>query len=215
LTHFLGTKIVFWGETNAFVLKEEETAFVRHGGDLAAKYHAYLGMAMGVLNVGQRPCCENKLVLLQPDGQVAWEYDKARPVPGGETAHQIRGDAKLRVLDTSYGRLSSIICFDADFPQLLRQTGVSGVDMLLDPSNDWPAIDPWHTQMASFRAIEQGVILVRHASQGLSAAFDYQGRRLAAMDDYQSMDKVMVTQFPQEACRQFTRGSEIGLPGYA
>jgi apolipoprotein N-acyltransferase len=37
--------------------------------------------------------------------------------------------------------------------------------MLLDPSNDWPAIDPWHTQMASFRAIEQGVILVRHASQ--------------------------------------------------
>jgi apolipoprotein N-acyltransferase len=68
--------------------------------------------------------------------------------------------------------------------------------MLLDPSNDWPAIDPWHTQMASFRAIEQGVILVRHASQGLSAAFDYQGRRLAAMDDYQSMDKVMVTQVP-------------------
>jgi apolipoprotein N-acyltransferase len=196
-----GAKIVFWGETNAFVLKEEETAFVRRGGDLAAKYHAYLGMAMGVLSLGQRPCCQNKLVLLQPNGQVAWEYDKARPIPGAEAAHQIHGDGKLRVLDTPYGRLSSIICFDADFPQLLAQAGVSGVDVLFDPSNDWRAIDPWHTQMASFRAIEQGVNLIRHTSQGLSAAFDYQGRRLAAMDDYHSTDKVMVTQVPTRGVR--------------
>ncbi len=196
-----GAKIVFWGETNAFLLKEEETAFVRRGGDLAAKYHAYLGMAIGVLNLGQRPCCQNKLVLLQPNGHVAWEYDKARPVPGGEAAHQIRGDGKLRVLDTPYGRLSSIICFDADFPQLLGQAGVLGVDILLDPSNDWRAIDPWHTQMANFRAIEQGVNLIRHTSQGLSAAFDYQGRRLGAMDDYKSMDKVMVTEVPTRGAR--------------
>jgi apolipoprotein N-acyltransferase len=68
-----------------------------------------------------------------------------RPVPGPEAAMQIRGDRKLRSLDTPYGRLSSVICFDADFPQLLRQAGALGTDILLDPSNDWRAIDSWHT----------------------------------------------------------------------
>jgi apolipoprotein N-acyltransferase len=67
---------------------------------------------------------------------------------------------------------------------------------MLDPSNDWRAIDPWHTQMASFRTIEQGFNLIRQTSQGLSAAFDYQGRRLAAMDHYQTTDYAMVSQVP-------------------
>jgi len=67
---------------------------------------------------------------------------------------------------------------------------------LLDPSNDWCAIDPWHAQMASFRAIEQGVNLIRQTSNGLSAAFDYQGRRLAAMDHFQTADYAMVSQVP-------------------
>jgi apolipoprotein N-acyltransferase len=72
---------------------------------------------------------------------------------------------------------------------------------MLDPSNDWRAIDPWHTQMASFRAIEQGFNLIRQTSQGLSAAFDYQGRRLAAMDHYQTTDYAMVSQVPTRGVR--------------
>ena len=196
-----GAKIVFWGETNAPVLEEDEAAFVTRGSEMAAKYHVYLGMALGVWNRGKTPPLENKLVLIQPNGQVAWEYNKTRPVPGSEAALQVRGDGKLRDLDTPYGRLSSIICYDGDFPQLLAQAGALGVDVMLDPSNDWRAIDPWHTQMASFRAIEQGFNLVRHTSQGLSAAFDYQGRRLAAMDHYQTTDYAMVSQVPTRGVR--------------
>lgn len=196
-----GAKIVFWGETNAPVLKENEVAFVTRGSDLAAKYHVYLGMALGVWNAGKTPPFENKLVLIQPSGNVAWEYNKARPVPGPEAALQVPGDGKLRELDTPYGRLSSIICFDGDFPQLLGQAGALGADVVLDPSNDWQAIDPWHTQMVSFRAIEQGFNLIRQTSQGLSAAFDYQGRRLAAMDHYQTTDYAMVSQVPTKGVR--------------
>jgi apolipoprotein N-acyltransferase len=113
----------------------------------------------------------------------------------------VPGDGKLRALDTPDGRLSSIICFDGDFPQLLAQAGTLGADVMLDPSNDWRAIDPWHTQMASFRAIEQGFNLIRQTSQGLSAAFDYQGRRLAAMDHYQTADYAMVSQVPTRGVR--------------
>jgi apolipoprotein N-acyltransferase len=196
-----GAKIVFWGEFNAPVFKEDEAAFVARGRDVAAKYHVYLGMALGVLHAGKAPFLENKLVLIQPNGQVAWEYNKARPVPGGDAEVQIRGDGKLRAQDTPYGRLSSIICFDGDFPHLLAQAGALETDVMLDPSNDWRAIDPWHTQMVSFRAIEQGFNLIRQTSQGLSAAFDYQGRRLAAMDHYQTTDYAMVSQVPTRGVR--------------
>ena len=200
-----GARIVFWAEINAEVLKEDEAGFVARGGDLAAKYHAYLGMALGVHNEGITPSVENKLILIKPDGHVAWEYNKARPVPGDL---QILGDGRLRVLETPYGRVSSIICFDGDFPQLLAQARTLKADVLLDPSNDWRAIDPWHAQMASFRAIEQGVNLIRQTSNGLSAAFDYQGRRLAAMDHFQTADYAMVSQVPTSGVR--TVYSQLG-----
>lgn len=196
-----GAKIVFWGEISAQVLKGDEAAFVARGGDLAAKYHAYLGMALAVLNQGKTPSVENKFVLIQPDGRVAWEYNKAHPVAGSDASQQIRGDGKLRVLQTPYGRVSSIICFDGDFPQLLSQAGAMKVDLILDPSKDWRAIDPWHTRMASFRAIEQGVNLIRQTNDGLSATFDYQGRRLAAMDSFQTSNLAMVSQVPTRGVR--------------
>lgn len=194
-------KIVFWGEGNAPVLKEDEPALIARGRELAAKYQMYLGMALATWNRGQHQPLENKLVLIKPDGQVAWEYFKAHPVPGGEAAISITKDGKLRSLDTPYGRISSVICFDADFPQLLAQAGALGADVVLDPSNDWRAIDPWHTRMASFRAIEQGFNLIRHTSQGLSAAYDYQGHRLAAMDHYQATDQTLVAQVPTKGVR--------------
>jgi apolipoprotein N-acyltransferase len=196
-----GAKIVFWGETNAPVFKENEPAFIARGGELASKYQAYLGMAVGIWNGEKTPPMENKLILIQPDGRVAWMYDKAHPVPGGEAAMQLAGDGKLRGLNTPYGRMSAIICFDGDFPRLLAQASALGADIMLDPSNDWRAIDPWHTQMASFRAIEQGFNLIRHASQGLSAAYDYQGRRLAASDYYQTSDYAMISDIPTRGVR--------------
>lgn len=196
-----GAKIVFWGEGNGRVFKEDEAALVGRGTDLAKKYQIYLGMGLAAWNRGLEKPLENKIVLIQPTGQVAWEYLKARPVPGGEAAVSQTRDGKLRVLETPYGRLSAVICFDADFPRLLAQAGALHADILLDPSNDWRAIDPWHTQMASFRAIEQGVNLVRHTSGGLSAAYDYQGRRLAAMDHYAAADHSLVAQVPVRGVR--------------
>jgi apolipoprotein N-acyltransferase len=55
--------------------------------------------------------------------------------------------------------------------------------------------------MAGFRAIEQGVNLIRHTSGGLSAAYDYQGRRLAAMDHYAAADHSLVVQVPVRGVR--------------
>ena len=111
-----GARVVFWGESNALVLKQDEATFIASGSALAAKYHAYLGMGLGVSDRTRTPPNENLMVLIGPDGKVAWEYSKSRPVPGGEAAMQVPGNGKLKFSDTPYGRLSSVICFDGDFP---------------------------------------------------------------------------------------------------
>ena len=196
-----GAKVVFWGEGNADVFKDDEPALLVRGSELAAKYQIYLGMALATWNHGQAKPLENKLVLFAPNGQEAWQYYKAHPVPGVEAPISVTKDGKLRNLDTPFGRLSAVICFDADFPQLLAQAGALRSDIVLAPSNDWRAIDPWHTQMASFRAIEQGVNLDRHTSDGLSAAFDYEGRVLSAMDHFHSGDYTMIADVPTKGVR--------------
>jgi len=196
-----GARIVFWGELNASVLAEDEADLIRRGREVAKRSGIYLGMSLAAWHREAKPPLGNKLILIKPDGGVAWEYYKAHPVPGGEAAMSITRDGKLRALDTPFGRLTSVICFDADFPRLLAQAGGFRADIVFDPSNDWKAIDPWHTQMASFRAIEQGVNLVRHTSLGLSAAFDYQGRPLATMDHYLATERTLVSQVPTRGVR--------------
>ena len=196
-----GARIVFWGEGNALVLKEDEDDLIRRGGMLAKSNGIYLGMALATWHLETTPHMENKIVLIQPDGTPAWEFFKAHPVPGREAAISISGDGKMRVIDTPHGRLSAAICFDADFPRLLAQAGRLRADIVLDPSNDWKAIDPWHTRMASFRAIEQGFNMVRHTSHGLSAAFDYEGRQLASMDHFITEDRCLVAYVPTRGTR--------------
>jgi apolipoprotein N-acyltransferase len=200
-----GAKIVFWSEANAPVLKNKEADLVARGASLADRYHAYLGMSLYEIygRTGNPPRFENKLILIGPEGQLEWSYNKTKPVPGQETALMVAGDRRLKTTNTAYGRLSGLICFDGDFPRVAAQAGTETADILLDPSNDWPAIDPLHTVMASFRAIEQGVNLVRQTRHGLSAAYDYEGRVLATADYYQSNDPVMVAWVPTRGVRTF------------
>jgi hypothetical protein len=80
------------------------------------------------------------------------------------------GDAAVATVDTPYGKLANLICFDADFPGLPRQSGGQGVDMMLVPSNDWREFGAVHTQKATLRAIENGYSLVRQDTEGLAQA---------------------------------------------
>jgi apolipoprotein N-acyltransferase len=196
-----GAKVIFWSETAAYLLKQDEPDLLARGRALASKHHVCLGLASGTWTPGAQNPLENKFVLLERTGQIAWEYLKARPTPGPETAVSVKSDGILRLLDTSYGRLSAAICYDTDFPRLMTQAGAQRADVVLSPAGDWRAIDPRHTEIASFRAIEQGFNLVRQSNGGRSAAYDYQERLLASMDEYQSPDLTLIAQVPTRGVR--------------
>lgn len=192
-----GAKIIFWSEGNAWVLEQDEAQFIEQGRALARQYNLYLGMSMGVLRPGQKLYWENKVVLVEPSGQVAWQYEKTHLVLGSnEPATTVPGQGLVPTLSTPYGRIATVICFDEEFPTLLRQASQAGTDLLFVPSNDWPEIAATRMQMSVFHAIEQGFSIIRVTSHGLSVAADYQGRVLALSDYYSGAEPVMVAAVP-------------------
>ena len=107
-----------------------------------------------------------------------------------------RGDGRLPVVETHEGRLATAICFDADFPEFMRQAGQGAADLLIVPANEWREIKDIHMQMAVFRAIENGVPLVRPAASGLSSAVDPWGRILGMSDHFSAGDRTMTAHVP-------------------
>jgi apolipoprotein N-acyltransferase len=174
-----GAKVVLWSESAAQILKSDEVAFLVRARDFATRHDVYL--FAGVVTVpGRYPggLLEDKLFAVTPGG-VAWEYRKSKPVPGEPIA---RGPGLVPVLDTPYGRIAAVICFDADFPSLVRQAGMAKADILLVSANDWPAIARTHANMAVFRAVENGVSLVRASSSGHSIFATGTGKVVARRD---------------------------------
>ena len=64
-------------------------------------------------------------------------------------------------------------------------------------------IGPMHAQMATFRAIENGVSLVLQADNGLSIVTDPYGRTLAAVDHFSTEERIMMAQMPSKGVFTF------------
>jgi apolipoprotein N-acyltransferase len=200
-----GAKIVLWPEEASVGFEEDEAALIARGREVAAQEGIYLAMPQYTIYEQPNRLPANKLIVAGPAGEVVLEHQKY----GAGLLEGIQpGDRVLRTFKSPYGTLSGLVCWDADFPATVRQAGRNGTDILLVSSNDTRAIDPMHTQMAVFRAIENGVSLVRQASGGLSIATDPYGRVLARMDHWRASEWVMVAQVPTEGV--FTLYSVVG-----
>jgi len=194
-----GSKILVWPEANLIVFQEDEAAFLDRARTLVREHRIYLVIGMATLRPGERHTFRNHAVLLTPAGDVAYDYTKITSVPGFEKQFSLPGDQPIPFADTEYGRLASPVCYDMDFDGLIRQVGRGRADLMLVPASDWKDILPLHQQMAEFRAIENGTALFRITRWGASGAIDPYGRPLARMDDFSTMDNVMVAHVPTHA----------------
>jgi apolipoprotein N-acyltransferase len=188
-----GARVVIWPELTALTGSPDEASFIAQGQEVARLNEIYLTLPLGVIDpeTGQR--LENKLLLLDPTGSIVMEHVKygGHLIEGGRL-----GDGILRTVATPFGVLSGVICYDLDYPMVIQQSGLNGTGLLLVPSSDWLEIDPVHTHMAVFRAIENGMSVVRQTHSGLSMAVDAYGRVLAQTDFFGATDRTMVAQVP-------------------
>jgi apolipoprotein N-acyltransferase len=140
----------------------------------------------------------NAAFLLNPEGELAARYRKRRLVIFGEYVPLERWLPFLKYLTPIGGsfaagkdpvefeltkpqaRTSALICFEDTFPHLVREHVKPGTDFLVNLTNDgWfgERDEQWqHAANAAFRAVENGVPLVRCANNGLTCWIDPQGR---------------------------------------
>src|SRR4029079_15007546 len=167
-----GARLIAWPEQNLLIFKEDESGFIERARRLAADEGVYLAIGLGTVYVDDALPLENKLVVIDPTGAIVIPSLKSHAVAGWEAGIMKPGDGRLPVVATNIGRIGAAICYDADFPDFIRQAGRRSADLLIVTANEWKDIKDIHPQMAAFRAIENGVSLVRPAASGISSAVD-------------------------------------------
>ncbi len=196
-----GAEIISFSEALMFTDKENEPAFLQRGLDFAKANKVHLLLTAATILKGpvdgERKFMENKSWLIDPSGKVLNVFLKNRPVPIAE-AGSVPGDGIVPVVSTSNGRIATSICYDADFPSLIRQAGQKQADILLLPSGDWREIAPYHAKMASVRSIENGFSMLRTVSGATSIACDYYGQVIASRNYYDRGAKVLVAYLPMQ-----------------
>ncbi len=171
-----GAQIVVWAEASAYEFVEDKDAVVEQARSVARTTGIYLQIGtVWLLPTPQRPVNEIRAIMFDPSGATVWDYLKTTEVLGDGN---LRGPGIVPTVDTPYGRLATVICFDASFPGLVRQAGRAGTDILLVPSSDWAPVTDALGQQVVLRAVENGMSVVRPARQGTSLAVDHQGRTL-------------------------------------
>jgi apolipoprotein N-acyltransferase len=186
-----GAQIVVWPEVAAEGFKEDLHAVVARAQDIARQEGIYLSIGLNVIGPGSYSEGENRLVLIDPRGEILVDYLKY-----GCMAFNMYS-VQVPTIETPYGTLGAVLCCDLDYPYVIRQASRKGVEILLVPSYEpTTAQITAHSRMASFRAIENGVSIFRPTSQGISLAIDPYGRTLASMDATRVSERVFVVQVP-------------------
>lgn len=193
-----GAKIVLWPEGAGVGIEEDEPALIAAGKAAAKDGGIYLAIPFFTMYRDRARPPENKLLVFDPAGGLALEHVK---YGGNVFEGSKKGDGVLRTVETPYGTLSGVICWDTDFIRTIAQAGRNGTDILLSPAHDWRELDPLHGEMTAFRAIENGITVVRQADLGWSVVTDPYGRTLASMDHFRTTDRTMIAQVPVRGVR--------------
>lgn len=129
----------------------------------------------------------NTAVFFGKDGTLIGRYDKMHLFSPMEEERYVSPGSDVSVLDTVWGRVGLMVCFDLRFPELSRRLALDGAEIILVPAY-WPAprLEHWRLLLKA-RALENQVFVVGcNRSQepggekfGFSAIVDPQGNIVA------------------------------------
>jgi apolipoprotein N-acyltransferase len=161
----------------------------------------------------------NSAFLVRADGTTAAAYRKMHLVPFGEyvpakrifffaaplveAVSDFSAGETATLLPVGRHKISTAICYEVVYPDLVRQFVVGGSEMLTTITNDaWfgATSAPYqHFEQASMRAIEEGRYMVRSANTGISGIVDPYGRVLEKTSIFQPAVLVGDARFLQDS----------------
>ena len=191
-----GAQVVVWPEASIPFAFEEDPAGAEAVRSIARRAGVPILVGSNQIERGVETKYYNAAFLIGADGRTAGVYRKTHLVPFGEYVPLKRvfffaarlveavsdfSPGETGVLLRMNGHLvSTAICYEVVFPALVRDSVVSGSELLTTMTNDaWfgPTSAPYqHFAQASMRAIENGRYLARAANTGISGLVDPYGR---------------------------------------
>jgi len=176
-----GAKAILLSEGEMISFEDGEHAIIERAQNFARNNHVYFFFSMGTIYPekmkNNKPFIGNKILTIDPNGDILDIYYKNVPVKYVDPS--IPGDGIIDVIETPLGNFSPIICYDADFPAMMQQTGKNNTDVIMVATGDWYSISPYHSKIGIVRSIENGVSMLKTVSYGLSVAVDPFGNILA------------------------------------
>ena len=148
--------------------------FVELHAELAATYGLHL-LASSFPTRGEDGAVRNRAWLLAPDGSRGYQ-DKLQMTRFERERWGIQSGSEIRVFDTVLGRIGVAICYDAEFPLIVRRQAEAGAEIILVPSCTDTLAGYWRVRIASqARALENQCFVVQAPTVGMapwSAAVD-------------------------------------------
>jgi apolipoprotein N-acyltransferase len=190
-----GAQLVIWPEAANLILPDDEQLYMTEASATAREHEVELVVSYIMLVSTDPIVYENRARWFAPNGSERTAYLKYHPVPG-EPA--VKGDAPAPTLATTIGLATLAICYDYDFPALVRVHARSAAGLVALPSSDWRGIDPIHTEMAAMRAVEGGFSIARSTRFGLSAGIDAHGRLRAQLSTNETREPFLMTALPTQ-----------------
>jgi apolipoprotein N-acyltransferase len=196
-------RLIVWPEEPApFTM--QDPAFVQRAQRIARESNSdfLVGVVEWNLNAqSHQQYATNSAVMLDPEGQQIFRYDKRHLVPFSEYVPlrnlltfakplvQGIGDftpgTKYSVGELPGGKFGVFICYEAIFPNEVRRYAKEGAQLLINVSDDgWfgrSSAPLQHVMMARVRAVENRRWLLRDTNNGFTVAFDPYGRIVASM----------------------------------
>jgi apolipoprotein N-acyltransferase len=195
--------LIIWPETatGSYLRKQLDQALAVTAFTSRSGIPVFAGFADYGWDSAGKPHYYNSAGLFAPGGAVGPAYAKRHLVPFGERMPFERlfpwlsrielGQAEWTpgtrpvLFSSAAGPFTSLVCFEAIFPELARADVRAGARWLVNVTNDeWfgnsAALDQ-HAAMAVFRAVENHVPLARCANTGLTLVADANGRVVATL----------------------------------
>ncbi|MGZ4768146.1 MAG: carbon-nitrogen hydrolase family protein [Ilumatobacteraceae bacterium] len=107
----------------------------------AAAREAGVWVAVGVTERVSSGTLYNTLVYIGPDGEIAGRHRKLMPTGGERTVWGNGNGSTLTVVDTAFGRVGGLICWENLMPLARSAMYQRGVDIYLAPT--WDNSDSW------------------------------------------------------------------------
>jgi apolipoprotein N-acyltransferase len=174
-----GANIVVLQEGAILGMSDQIETVIQETAAIAREENIYI--VLPTFDLGKTPAV-NSVHIIDPSGEVVLTHVK---YGGNQFEGTLKGDGVLQSIDTPYGKLSAVICWDADFPTIIKQAGEQNVDLLFIPSNDWLGVKDIHAGMSTFRAVENGMSIFRQTGQGVSIAADAYGKVISHTDTFE------------------------------